>query len=371
MTEDVQAALSLCSTTSANLKKISDNIDAAKQAEFESLRTQAGEIARGSLQVAVANAIEQFEAVEYGLKLVREQKVSQENQVRYRRTKIVNRMCLGGFGNKFAKAAVPMLEAPIAASTGDFDPETVMFWQADHSIAKAVAAAMVSSPNIGEKKKSLSAALQKHTDWQGCMSALEAVEQTLKVFPEQCKAEHVDSEGARPWLCAVKLFRERIGPTTWPMPGLGAFIAASQDNDSALEIGVMALKVEELLKQGISLPDMAAYFESPAGVKLLAETSIVLQLRAGEAAWIPYGWVAVPVVWEVPAGKQKPCEEGGDGKSEDKTEEGKDKAGTTEKADDAKKDNSLGLLLRVHMLLFCPCCQAASCHMDSNSFLVP
>ena len=54
--------------------------------------------------------------------------------------------------------------------------------------------------------------------------------------------------------------------------------------------------VAELIKTGVTLPDVRAYLETPAGSEWYARTHVMLTLKPGDVAWIPYGVGAIPML---------------------------------------------------------------------------
>jgi len=58
------------------------------------------------------------------------------------------------------------------------------------------------------------------------------------------------------------------------------------------------LPAEQLLSKGISLPDLGSYLETPSGAEALAKHSKIFDIGRDQVAWLPYGWVALPLTWK-------------------------------------------------------------------------
>ena len=72
--------------------------------------------------------------------------------------------------------------------------------------------------------------------------------------------------------------------------------------------------VEGILDNGIALPDAAKFFETESGNKYMKEQSLFVSVGAGDAIWIPYGWLVAPMVAPLisgssEAGQKDTCEE--------------------------------------------------------------
>lgn len=245
------------------------------------------------LDEALQECREQAEAVMFLQEKTAAKKVQQNNSIRYVRRRQTNQMVGGGYGVVLAKQLVPMLEAvemkyqPDAAKT---DLDELTCWTADSNFAKKVALSMASS-QFDKWIKSLVVALEDNPKWGGATAKCETTAETFDFIPKSAEVLHTTSAGVAPWAVACKSASLRYGPQRWPLPGIGAYVSTS----STIPTYIVAMKVEGLLSKGITLPDLPKFLESPSGAQFFKSATII-SLSAGSVAWLPYGWVAWPLV---------------------------------------------------------------------------
>lgn len=152
------------------------------------------------------------------------------------------------------------------------------------------------SEAIGSKCSSLEAALGKNPAWEGAMTKVETSLAEVDQWPLNGKVENLDSTSAGPWIASMRPFAFRCGPHTFPMPGVGAFIApvGSAAKAGDLDMFVVAIKVEAVLEQGIALSDLGHFLGTPSGEKVFASHGVVLPLAHGSLGWVPYGFAVLP-----------------------------------------------------------------------------
>ena len=81
---------------------------------------------------------------------------------------------------------------------------------------------------------------------------------------------------------------------SWPLPGLGAFAAMAPGSPG--EGVVVAFPAQPLLNEGIALSDAPKWFEQEGGRKFPQEQGAAVRILPKQYLWIPFGWVAVPVI---------------------------------------------------------------------------
>lgn len=116
---------------------------------------------------------------------------------------------------------------------------------------------------------------------------------TTLVLEEGHKDLHQDDLGGEPWVLTVRKGHCRFGAHAFPLPGVGSFVSPASAG-----CFLLVLECEPILKQGITLPDAMAFFESENGVAHLGSGSVKLvALQQGRRCWVPFGWIAIPLGW--------------------------------------------------------------------------
>lgn len=237
------------------------------------------------------------DALNYLVECSAKTKLSQVNTLRYHRRKIQNKLLAGGYGSNFSKLLSTMLDdvtsTPAPADGTNFKPTDFTVWPEDSAFAQSVREA-VGRTNFAEKCESLSGALDQNPRWGGATAKLEAEPDAIGFFHESVEATHIDHPGASPWAVAVRANFLRLGPQSWPLPGLGAYFAT----DGQTSVTIVAVPVESLLSKGISLCDFGEFMESAGGQEVFKKSARIVTLGAGSVCWCPYGWLSWPLVWK-------------------------------------------------------------------------
>jgi hypothetical protein len=265
----------------------------------------------------------------------------QNNGVRYLRKKMQNRFITGGWGTKLSKLVVDMMEDTkddkVEASL--FGEEAAFGWDVADETTKQVQALMLQETFAGavvSRKASLSTALVEHPSWGGAMCKMEVdLEAFLKMFPEDIRGDFLDDKGACPWLVAVKPWMLRYGPSSWPMPGIGALILPMGE-----DVSILILPMKEMLAQGIAVPDLMNFTETPSGLKYVQDFGRVINVVAGGALWVPYGWISLAVI-------HKALKTAGDEDEDDDADSKPDKAKKPDRAKDTSDDMDAVFLLHI------------------------
>lgn len=108
----------------------------------------------------------------------------------------------------------------------------------------------------------------------------------MKLQDEAC--DFMDDLGASPWLLTVRPSVWRYGAADFPLPGFG-FFYKSLDTDIFLSVFNMA----PLVEQGIVVADLASFAESPSGTEYFHNNAVVVLVRKGQCAFVPYGHIGL------------------------------------------------------------------------------
>lgn len=228
---------------------------------------------------------------------------SVQNFVRYRRGRVAARFCEGGFQENLASIIAVRLEtADDKASTAAFNFDEPYLWLADGVSSKskdvydAVIALRASCAGVKQKCGALNETLAAKNKWRGAMTTVEATPLELdpKIF--QVDIDSIQKFGHMPWLAANRLNACRMGPGTFPMPGYGAFISIEPDENIRQYFALVPS--EPVLGEGISLRDLAAFFETPIGGKLFEDKVKVYEMGASCLLFAPYGYIVLAFATE-------------------------------------------------------------------------
>lgn len=273
-----------------------------------------------------------------------EQKKKQNNGIRYHRKKMQNRLIGGGWGSKLSKQIVDMLQDKTddKVEPGLFGKEAAFGWDVTTEISKHVQALFSEVPfasAMDAKKASLSGALVEHSLWGGAMCKIDVeLDAFMKMFPEDIRGDFLEDKGACPWLVAVRPWALRYGPSSWPMPGLGSVIMPLGE-----DVSILILPVREMLAQGVAVPDMMNFTETPSGLKYVQDFGKIINVVSGGALWVPYGWISIAVIC-------KPVKAAGDEDEDDDEEKKLDKSKKPDKAKDTSDD--MDAVFMLHFAVF-------------------
>ena len=125
------------------------------------------------------------------------------------------------------------------------------------------------------------------------MVALECGEHSFEGWPLPAIDGAIEVGGS-PWLAGMRANTWRYGPFAWPLPGFGAFTSVAKAS-SELDVYLMCIPATSILKQGIALKDLAAFFESQSGETMFASEVQMVRMTPDAMVWVPYGSLAIPV----------------------------------------------------------------------------
>ena len=103
----------------------------------------------------------------------------------------------------------------------------------------------------------------------------------------------IKDPGSQPFCQVMKRNNCRYGQGRCVSPGVGHFLHTFDQPLLVWHIGVA-----DVLANGISLDNLIAFMNEPAGSKLFLEKGGLHTLAADSTMWIPYGIVATPIVFE-------------------------------------------------------------------------
>lgn len=163
-------------------------------------------------------------------------------------------------------------------------------------IYEVVAALREKSAGVPAKRVALSETLVAKQKWRGAMTALEMPATTIDSKLFTVDIAPVDKSGAMPWLVANRWNQWRSGPSAFPLPGYGSFIMV--EPDAGVRQFFVLVPCEAVLMEGISMRDVASFFDSPSGGKLFGKQCLVYELSHNSLLWVPYGYNVVAFAME-------------------------------------------------------------------------
>jgi hypothetical protein len=143
------------------------------------------------------------------------------------------------------------------------------------------------------KQLELDTGMKANALWSSCQTKIEGDFSKASDFADWLGygLEHADDPGACLWLTTAKLNSFRHGPKSIPMPGFACMLQAV----TPIGLWFYCLPVEPIISQGIVLRDIASFLESASGIAIFLEHGKIFELREGEVAVVPFGWVAMPL----------------------------------------------------------------------------
>ena len=247
----------------------------------------------------------------------------------YLRRKTLSRMTLQGYPTGLAKLVLAALEDgddvadegkkvnlgmatcnPAAIAT-----DSVCHWTepAKNQELADVLEKIYVPAGVAARRTTLLSYLTDNPKSGGAMGRVEVSQGGLSCrLPIGVEADYVDDDGARPWLVCLKPYAFRYGPHAFPLAGFGCIL----HHVCGPPMSIIAVPAKELLSQGISLPDLPAYYNTSGGAKNFDMCKVVIKdFRRGGMAWIPFGWVAWPLFYKdaedaAPAGQAEQTDGG-------------------------------------------------------------
>ena len=252
------------------------------------------------LDIKQAVAEEFFEGVKFVQGEVSSAKRQADSHARYMRSKLSNRLVLGGFGKEYTKMMTGRLlhkmndqQNFVDTDPADFRPGFIATWGESATMVKEFVATCTAQHAIIETKRAnITKTMEdpKNDKWTGCSGR---VDMQVDCSTWGIDASPADHQGTCPWIVCMKKHCWRWGPNTWTMPGMGCFV-------KPLSVGVVLqlFKVATFLEHGvIALDDLPSFLETATGKSCMVDDSwLLLDLRDGKTiAWVPFGYVISPV----------------------------------------------------------------------------
>ena len=285
---------------------------------------------------ALENTLADCEDTHNGLVVLNGKCVSTAKKARntsaYKHNKVKAKLVAGKFGPHHAKTVAPLLDDAnerLLLNPDKFDPRLPTMWSPPreeaheaHPLWKHLEDLYgVVKESIDKKAESLDLHMAKNTDWGGCLGRVRS-EVMLKV--DQIADDHKTIEGfssdpgSAVWLACCKPGFWRWGPHAWPLPGVGCWASLARGSPGGF---LQLFPAAQLLSQGIALKDMHKFLETEAGSTYTQEHSIVTRMEEHHWVWVPFGWIAAPVILDLKASGEAGDEE--KGRTAEKTDKGK------------------------------------------------
>ena len=202
-----------------------------------------------------------------------------------------------GLGEALGAADHPSNPEHVLVNAKEFDPERANVTVLDDSVAMKFLQKYQSS--IGgwpmEAVRKSNEYLKKQTRKVGvhAKTPLPTTDFEADLGEDFYDPELQKENGAFASIVALRANRCRIGPGAFPLAGIGAFCQAPSHDVSYLLISMAAL-----LENGIALMDAGKYLTTADAARMMKEEpekAYVVKVKAGGVAWIPYGYLCVPI----------------------------------------------------------------------------
>ena len=220
----------------------------------------------------------------------------------------------GGFSDKFAKHVAPILQKCMSQYTSSgWDKlslvpdsikhnvdgpasDSIQVWSASsgHAVVGIWEGILEEHEQVvSDKKGSHDAKMTDNPSWLGCIGSIGI--DAKKLREELEFADDLDGHrGAGVWLSTNKPNKPRIGPTACPLTCTGQLICPS-DKDTFL----ILCRTSAILKSGIALNDLKFFLNGPSGAAFIESDNFkVLYIIKGSVVYVPWGWVAIPLLYE-------------------------------------------------------------------------
>jgi hypothetical protein len=169
-----------------------------------------------------------------------------------------------------------------------------LYTDLDHDVFEAIKKYKEGSEKTVESKTSSHdshLADKKNEKWVGVLSPIAAGmrEHDFGFLPTPF--EYGD-KGCSAWCCTSKANSYRMGAAAWPVPGAGTLVHTLN-----ADIYIVTFKIESLLSSGLLLQDVAKYLANADGASFLEKEGAIIHLQAGQAAYLPWGYFAMPLYY--------------------------------------------------------------------------
>lgn len=268
---------------------------------------------------ASAAAEPELDAMVFLLQQGRKKEKAITKSERYRRVRLGNRFIPGGVGQKFAPVLANALcnamkgedsQALLAdPPAGSFDLQRVCKLTSGSDLGKDFHEVMAGlRPNIDVKQDYLSKFLKETSTPGGAVMRLECEVAALEAMFASAGGKELSDKGHLPWVVAVRTHSWRHGPSSYPMPGYGAFIDIFGDKP---DLCLAFMPISAIVNKGVSVADLRAFLETETGQGEFTSKAVVIHATPKAIYWCPYGWLCLPF-----AMGRFVLQENGDGKGE-------------------------------------------------------
>ena len=244
------------------------------------------------------------------------------NTCAYKHNKVKAKLVAGKFGPNHAKTVAPLLDDAnerLLLNPDKFDANQPTMWSPPREEGHEAHPRWkhledlygVAKESIDKKAESLELHMAKNTDWGGCLgrAVSDAMLKVDQIADGHKTIEGFNTEaGSAVWLACCKPGFWRWGPAAWPLPGVGCWATVARGYPGGF---LQLLPAAQLLSQGIALKDLHKFLETEAGTTYTQEHSIITRIEEHQWVWVPFGWIASPVILDLQASGEAGDEEKG------------------------------------------------------------
>lgn len=339
------------------LKKSAEGLEKAKAPAWPS-KVQAIDSAIAALDSKASAAEEEHEAIVFLLGQAHKDRIARKNAQRYKRTKLANKFTISGYKKITAKRMAGDVEdllmgkktivCALNPSMAEFDNSKLTIWKPDGAAEFLKLFDDATKANLELMKKNLAVKMAENERYSGLMMKVESDMNSLSkldLWKDDEGAQQLFSErGAHPWLAAMKVFSWRCGPGAFPLVGMGALV---RNETELVEFFLYLLPVDAIATKGVALADIQSFLETQVGAEVAESQGRLVRLPRGCVAFVPAGFIVIPVSCKFEAKDDGAADEHGDNNDKEK-EADKDKDKDKQKNKDAEVDNGPDI---VHFLV--------------------
>lgn len=294
---DAKKAFSKCQVHQMSVVAMRDKIDALAGSALEGFKADVAAL-QLEAEASIDICRDLLDAVAFAQSQGQKETRNVTNQIRYQRRRMTSRLTSGGYGPAFAKILMPMLEKAVdepPVEPSAFVHDKIQMWDKENDVAKKVHDFLLKgdvAQTVSSKKAALIEALNLNDAWGGGLGCLGGLDDFLTLFPHKAMEDLMTGKGAEPWLCAVRPWSFRFGCGQWPLLGFGSYVLPVSQT-----LIFILVPIDAMLAMGIALGDFPKFAETASGTEYLEEHAKVLMVPEGAVAWIPYGWITLPLNW--------------------------------------------------------------------------
>ena len=127
----------------------------------------------------------------------------------------------------------------------------------------------------------------------GMVTVKECEALSIDAGPKDIDSEINAMDGAKPMLITKRKFNfvpsADVGLVAgYPSPGVASYVSPLDEN-----MYVLLFRLADVLKLGIVLSNVIAFFETSAGAKFLKESAVVVRLFQGDVLFVPSGYYPI------------------------------------------------------------------------------